>query len=191
MYHAACDPALYQAQGKSHDFPDLMYDLCPQCKGDYLRKHGFYSRYLITLNFEGEIIIRRYYCRECKRTVSLLPSFCHPKRTYSVLVIFKLIASFYIDMCAVSIAILNFIKGTGICVTRQLLRHYRRRIEFNLNSLVMAVTDIYNLRTPPVTEKTAIKERVRQFLSCILCPQEDSLKIFTRTRTSYLTHQPL
>src|SRR5215469_2300061 len=100
MYDPVCGPALYQAQGKRHDFPDLTNDLCPQCKADYLRKHGFYGRYLIAPDFEGEIIIRRYYCRSCKRTVSLLPSFCHPRRTYSVLVIYRLLSAFYVEMCA-------------------------------------------------------------------------------------------
>jgi hypothetical protein len=94
-------------------------------------------------------------------------------------------------MCAVCIAVLNFIALIGIPVTRQLLRHYRRRIESNLTSLIMAMTDLYALRAPPVTEKTDTKEKVRQFLSSILCPQGDSLKIFERTGASYLTHQPL
>ena len=39
----------YQSQGKDYLYPDLTGDLCPQCKGDLLRRHGFYSRYLILL----------------------------------------------------------------------------------------------------------------------------------------------
>jgi hypothetical protein len=54
----------------------------------------------------------------------------------------------------------------------------------------MAVTDIHNLRAPPVTEKTDKKEKVRQLLSYIQYPLEDSLKIFKQTRTTYLTAQP-
>jgi hypothetical protein len=191
MYEAGCSATMYQAQGKAHDFPDLTNDLCPQCKADYLKKHGYYNRYLITLDFEGIIMIRRYYCRECKKTVSLLPSFCHPKRTYGILVIYKLLSAFYIELKKVCMAITAFITATGIQVTRQLLHHYRHRIERNLNNLVMAITDIYTLDAPPVTEKTEAKEKVRQFLSQILCPQGDSLKIFKRTRTTYLTHQTL
>ena len=189
MYEAGCGPELYQAQGKAHDCPDLTNELCPQCKKEYLRKHGFYNRYLIDIGFEGRIIIRRYYCRCCHKTVSLLPSFCHPKRTYSTLVIFKLLESFYMKLNAVCMAVIRFIAATGITVTRQLLRHYRRRIEENLNSLTMAVTEIYNLQAPPITEKTNTKEKVRQLLSNILYPQGDSLKIFERTRMSYLTQQ--
>ncbi|MDR0302818.1 MAG: DUF6431 domain-containing protein [Treponema sp.] len=182
---------MYQNQGKSFDFPDLTSELCPQCKGDFLKKHGFYERYLITIGFEGEIIIRRYYCEACKKTVSLLPSFCHPKRTYSILVIIGLLTEFYIRMSAVCTAVLNFFKTTDVECTRQLLLQYRRRVEKNLNSLIMAVTEIHALRSPPVTEKRDIREKVRQFLSTILNPQDESLKIFERTGRTYLTPQTI
>jgi len=191
MFDAGCSPALYQLQGKSFDFPDLTTKLCPICKANYLKKHGFYVRYLIALGFEGEIVIRRYCCHECKKTVSLLPSFCHPRRTYGIYAIFGLLAEYYIKKRAACLAVATFFMTTGIECTRQLLLHYRWRIEMNLNSLAMAVTDIYTLRAPPVTEKTETREKVRQLLSFIQSPQDDSLKIFKRTRTTYLTHQPI
>ena len=165
--------------------------MCAQCKRNYLKKYGFYERYLITIGFEGAILIRRYYCRTCHRTVSLLPSFCHPKRTYSILVIIGLLTEFYVKMSAVCQAVINFLIATGVECTRQLLLHYRRRMEKNLNSLVMAIIDIYGLRSPPVTEKLDVKRKVRQLLSNILKPQDVSLKIFERTRTTYLTSQPI
>jgi hypothetical protein len=191
MFDAGINPEMYQIQGKAFNYPDMTTELCPQCKGDYLRKHGFYGRYLITTGFEGEIIIRRYYCQECRKTVSLLPSFCHPKRTYGILVIIGLMAEFYVKMTAACLAVINFLASTRVECTRQLLLHYRRRIEKNLNSLVMAITDIRGLRSPPITEGSGIKGKVRQFLSIVLKPQDDSLKIFERTRTTYLTHQPI
>ena len=191
MYDAGCSPQLYQAQGKSHDFPDMTAELCPQCKGEYLKKHGFYERYLIVIGFEGKIIIRRYYCSHCKRTVSLLPSFCHPKRTYGTQVIILLLKEFYSKMQAVCIAVSSFYISTGVECSRQLLLHYRRRIEKNLNSLIMTITDIYALQSPPVTEQADTKLRVKQFLSHIQQPPEDSLKIFKRTRTTYLTPQAI
>ena len=190
IFETGHSPKSYQAQEKSFDFPDMTADLCPQCKGGYLKKHGFYKRYLITIGFEGEIIIRRYYCPECHKTVSLLPSFCHPKRTYGVLAIFGLLVSFYVKLRTVCLAVACFFEENRVECSRQLLRHYRRRIEKNLNSLVMAITDINKMQSPPVTEKTGIKEKVRQFLSNILEPQETSFKIFERTRTTYLTLQP-
>jgi hypothetical protein len=189
MFDAGCNPILYESQGKAFDFPDMTTDPCPQCKYDYMRKHGYYERYLITIGFEGIIKIRRYYCRSCKRTVSLLPSFCHPKRGYGILAIYGLLTEFYVKMTAVNQAVLNILASTGVAMSRQLLLHYRRRIEKNLNILIMAVTEIYSLRAPPVTEKSGAKEKARQLLPFISSPQDDSLKIFERTRTTYLTLQ--
>jgi hypothetical protein len=84
---------------------------------------------------------------------------------------------------------MGFLQKAEVECSRQLLLHYRKRIEKNLNSLAMAITDIYSLRSPPVTEKTNMKEKVRQLLSNILHPEEDSLKIFKRTSATYLTHK--
>ena len=189
MFDAGCDPEMYQAQGKGHNFPDMTGELCPQCRGEYLKKHGFYSRQLVTIEFEGIIIIRRYYCHACGKTVSLLPSFCHPKRTYGILVIIRLLVEFYIKMGTVCQIAANFLAATGVECTRQLLLHYRKRIEKNLNSLAMAITEIYSMGSPPVTEKSDTRKKVGQLLSNILKPQETSLKIFELTRATYLTKQ--
>jgi hypothetical protein len=54
-------------------------DLCPQCQARCpLIAHGFYSRTLVDVAFDGRIPVRRYLCRFCKRTVSLLPDFVLP-----------------------------------------------------------------------------------------------------------------
>ena len=156
-----------------------------------MKKHGYYSRYLITVGFEGVIIIRRYYCGACGKTVSLLPSFCHPKRTYGTQVIIGLLKEFYKKRGAVCLAVLNFFIETNIECSRQLLLQYRQRLEKNLNSLIMAITEIKGLRAPPVAEKKDIKEKARQMLSHIQSPLEESLKIFERTRTTYLTPYPI
>ena len=186
MYEAKCGPKLYQAQGKGYDFPDLTNELCHQCKGDYLQRYGFYGRYLITIGFEGEIIIRRYYCRVCKKTISLLPSFCHPKRTYGTQAIMEFLKAFYEKIVTVCMAVLHIAATTGIECTRQLLLHYRKRIEKNINILIMEITEIYGLKTPPVTGEINHK-KVRQLLPYIKKPLEDSLTIFQRTGTTYLT----
>ena len=50
-------------------------DRCPQCQAAHeLIAHGFYRRTLVDRTFDGSIRVRRYLCRSCKRTVSLLPS---------------------------------------------------------------------------------------------------------------------
>jgi transposase-like protein len=51
-------------------------DHCPQCEAKQpLTGHGFYRRTLVDAAFDGVIRVRRYLCRNCKRTVSLLPEF--------------------------------------------------------------------------------------------------------------------
>jgi hypothetical protein len=63
-------------------------DCCPQCQAQYsLTAHGFYSRTLVNAEFDGSIRVRRYLCRSCKRTVSLLPEFALPYLRFSVSVI--------------------------------------------------------------------------------------------------------
>lgn len=43
-----------------------------------MRAHGFYTRTLVDIAFDGTIRVRRYLCCCCKRTVSLLPEFALP-----------------------------------------------------------------------------------------------------------------
>jgi Domain of unknown function (DUF6431) len=61
---------------------------CPQCQAQHsLTAHGFYSRTLVDAGFDGSIRVRRYLCRSCKRTVSLLPEFALPYLRFSVSVL--------------------------------------------------------------------------------------------------------
>ena len=54
-------------------------EYCPQCEAPQpLAGHGFYSRSLVDGAFDGVIRVRRYLCRCCKRTISLLPEFVLP-----------------------------------------------------------------------------------------------------------------
>ena len=63
-------------------------DHCPQCEANHpLTGHGFYFRTLVDAAFDGVIRVRRYLCRCCKRTVSLLPEFAFPWLRFSVSVI--------------------------------------------------------------------------------------------------------
>ena len=63
-------------------------DHCPQCQAAQgLTAHGFYRRTLVDAGFDGSIRVRRYLCRCCKRTVSLLPQFALPYLRFSVTVI--------------------------------------------------------------------------------------------------------
>lgn len=63
-------------------------DHCPQCEAKQpLAGHGFYQRTLVDVAFDGVIRVRRYLCRLCKRTVSLLPEFALPWLRFSLTVI--------------------------------------------------------------------------------------------------------
>jgi hypothetical protein len=63
-------------------------DHCPQCESRQpLTGHGFYTRTLVDVAFDGVIRVRRYLCRACKRTVSLLPEFALPWLRFSITVI--------------------------------------------------------------------------------------------------------
>lgn len=61
---------------------------CPQCEAKQpLVGHGFYRRTLVDVGFDGAIRVRRYLCRLCQRTVSLLPQFALPWLRFSITVI--------------------------------------------------------------------------------------------------------
>jgi hypothetical protein len=61
---------------------------CPQCQAwQPLIAHGFYSRTLVDAGLDGSIRVRRYLCRSCRRTVSLLPEFALPYLRFGITVI--------------------------------------------------------------------------------------------------------
>jgi transposase-like protein len=63
-------------------------DHCPQCQAAQgLTAHGFYRRTLVDAGFDGSIRVRRYLCRFCRRTVSLLPQFALPYLRFGITVI--------------------------------------------------------------------------------------------------------
>jgi hypothetical protein len=63
---------------------------CPQCLiKEPLTAHGYYSRTIVDEVFDGLIRIRRYLCRACLRTVSLLPEWALPFMRFSIPVIAK------------------------------------------------------------------------------------------------------
>jgi hypothetical protein len=69
-------------------------DHCPQCEAQRpLTGHGFYHRTLVDAAFDGVIRVRRYLCRCCKRTVSLLPEFVLPWLRFSLSVIALFLAA--------------------------------------------------------------------------------------------------
>jgi hypothetical protein len=58
---------------------------CPFCAGGHaLRRHGWYWRWALFPDPEAprKIPVRRLYCPRVRRTVSLLPDFCIPRRQH-------------------------------------------------------------------------------------------------------------
>jgi len=186
VFDAGCSAEEYSAKGKDFLFPDLSGKRCPHCKKDLLKKHGYYRRYLVLTRFSGRILARRYICKECGRTVSLLPSFAHPGRAYGIEPIINALGAFYVD----GLPVCGAASASAVC-SRQLLRWFRIRMEENLGMLVMGLTEALCLRAPPVT-KPGIKERAGEFLSFVRSSNAEdvSLKIHKHNRRTYLSPLP-
>jgi hypothetical protein len=189
MFDPGCRPEEYQSQGKEYNFPNLTKDLCPQCKKVLLKLHGFYSRWLDEIDFSGEILIRRYLCNKCGKTVSLLPSFAHPKMAYGMKFIVTMLVRFFKSETSLEQFLKTLFEDTGLSCSRQLLRLFRIRFEKNLNRLIMEATALLRPKTPIVTVPEAEKrKRARQFLEYILSfdPEDVSRKLFERSGTTFL-----
>jgi hypothetical protein len=60
---------------------------CPQCESKQrLVCHGFYKRTAMAMDWDGVIRVRRYLCKACRRTVSLLPEFVLPYLRFAIVV---------------------------------------------------------------------------------------------------------
>jgi Domain of unknown function (DUF6431) len=82
-------------------------DHCPQCEARQpLAGHGFYQRTLADVAFDGVIRVRRYLCRLCKRTVSLLPEFALPWLRFSLTVISLFLVARLLQGCTLAAAAL-------------------------------------------------------------------------------------
>ena len=61
---------------------------CPQCESKQpLMCHGFYKRTVADMGSDCVIRVRRFLCRACRRTVSLLPEFVLPYLRFTIRVI--------------------------------------------------------------------------------------------------------
>jgi hypothetical protein len=74
--------------------PEARPDHCPQCHAPQaLVGHGSYRRTLVDVEFDGPIRVRRYRCRACRRTVSVLPAFALPYLRFSVAVLARFLTA--------------------------------------------------------------------------------------------------
>lgn len=83
---------IHPFEGSLHEYDQQLEDpgrhrppQCPQCGGKKpLEAHGFYRRSLVMEDFDGLLRVRRYLCRLCGRTTSLLPDFVLPYLRFAV-----------------------------------------------------------------------------------------------------------
>lgn len=183
-------PSTYQSMGKTFPFPDLSKTICTHCKKKHLRRHGFYKRYLIDKSFEGLILVPRYICHECGKTLSMLPWFCHPKRTYSMDFIHRSLLDFFNWNRKITSFIRNFTFTYGIPLSRQLLYQYRKRFLKNCNRILMELIRQFQLKNPVSTSLDNVK-RVKDALNLIettaSSPLIVSLNMFSHGSCTYLT----
>ena len=87
-------PIQYYLNGKNNVFPVI--ERCPDCN-DIMIKHGFYQRFVITVDGKSYLLfIRRYRCKHCNHTVSILPSFLLPLFQRSLKAIFKCLTDYFL-----------------------------------------------------------------------------------------------
>lgn len=91
------------------------------------KKHGYYSRFLISKNFNGVIYIRRYICPVCGRTVSMLPMFCLQGFQYSGIDIINILHEFYQNRFSLK-KLVEKLKPDFPLIERRHLNYYRKRI---------------------------------------------------------------
>lgn len=88
-------------------FPPDRYrpDYCPQCRAPHtLIGHGWYRRTIVDVEFDGPIRVRRYLCRACKRTVSLLPAFALPYLRFSLTILARFLTARLLEGCTLPAA---------------------------------------------------------------------------------------
>ena len=69
---------------------------CPNCNTRRtLHLHGVYYRYIIWYKAIYYIPIQRHLCVHCRKTVSVMPSFCHPRFQLSLPYLLKILLAFF------------------------------------------------------------------------------------------------
>lgn len=89
VFETNCSLREYAEKGRAYPFPEP--PICPCCKRSKPHKHGFYERFCLDGYISVRILVRRYYCRSCRATISFLPDFCVPKFQYSLSVLWRIL----------------------------------------------------------------------------------------------------
>ena len=84
MLHPHCG-SIQQYMEELSDADRYRPSSCPLCQAKRpLIAHGFYNRTIVDVTLDGVIRVRRYLCRLCQRTVSLLPEWALPYLRVSI-----------------------------------------------------------------------------------------------------------
>jgi ribosomal protein S27AE len=167
IFNAGCNVQEYYKMQRNFPFPKPP-DKCPNC-GKYCRmkKHGYYRRNYFSKTFSGKILIRRYLCSKCKKTLSFLPSFCQPFFQYSPGDFMDILHQSFSRNTSLDVfcsEIRN--KFPNLSFFRQHIRFYLNRIAKKLNTIKMYLRDI-NIKVKLPCSEAASGEKVRDVLDNI------------------------
>lgn len=114
--------------------------LNPACKFPIPpKKHDFYERNCIDIDFAGRIRIRRYYCPYCGMTFSYLPAFCLPFFQYSLRIIVLNLQCHFYSLLPFLVA---FIEAHQLNLQRQHRQFYARRFLANLKRIQIVLREL-------------------------------------------------
>ncbi len=109
IFEVDVSPSEYARQGINFEFPVPKSCPNPECLIPISpKKHGFYERNSLGFCYCGKIIIRRYYCPYCGKTISYLPSFCLPYFQYSLAIIYQILSEYLVALNSYSRIIKKF-----------------------------------------------------------------------------------
>ena len=103
------------------------------------KKHDFYERNCIDIDFAGRIRIRRYYCPYCGMTFSYLPAFCLPFFQYSLRIIVLNLRCHFFRLLPF---LIGFIRAHQLSLQRQHRQFYARRFLANLKRIQIVLREL-------------------------------------------------
>lgn len=172
IFYTKDTPLEYFAAGKNYSFPKPATCLHPDCRIPMPpRPYGYYTRNVISLNFNGRIMIRRYLCPKCGHTFSYLPAFCLPYYQYSLALIWANLLCQFFNMLTFLKALMNSVHWQ-----RQHLQFYRRRFKNNLKFIQLVLRQLMpTVKLPDDIDK---KEKAKKVL-CIGISGFDTIQAFS------------
>ena len=135
-------PEDYTEKGGADKYPEAPKK-CPY--GDCginleMKKNGYYNRTLITIANTYLIRIRRYICRKCGRTLSMLPSFCVAGISYSVEFIVSLL-QYVINKGSIKKTVREW-RVIAATVSRRLISKYLARLRNNRGMIQYGINQL-------------------------------------------------